>query len=57
MLILYDSVYWGKQISEPIENFFEEAKQMQDYGNELVLVAQDTVLMEPIFMEKKRFPN
>lgn len=32
----------GKQISEPIETLIEEAKQMQDYGNELVLVAQDS---------------
>lgn len=32
----------GKQISEPIEALIEEAKSMQKYGRELILIAQDT---------------
>lgn len=32
----------GKQVSEPIETLVEEAKSMQKYGRELILVAQDT---------------
>ena len=47
----------GKQISEPIEALIEEAKSMQKYGRELILIAQDICTYGTDLYEEKALPK
>ena len=47
----------GKQISDPIETLVQEAKQMQEYGRELILVAQDTCTYGTDIYGEKALPK
>jgi len=47
----------GKQVSEPIETLIEEAKSMQEYGRELILIAQDTCSYGTDIYGKKALPE
>jgi len=47
----------GKQVSEPIEALIEEAKSMQKYGRELILIAQDICTYGTDLYEEKALPK
>lgn len=47
----------GKMVSEPIENLVKEAKALQKYGRELVLVAQDTCMYGLDLYQEKALPR
>ena len=47
----------GKQVSEPIEALIEEAKSMQKYGRELILIAQDTCTYGTDIYGEKALPK